>query len=162
MTPRGRGSCEEGCTCCRVLWQAFARVPLQPGVVLEGWKPCAGEVLVAGAAGLALCQGMRWSLPSGSTQQLQRELKNAVCLEFFAWLITRDPAAKILCQGRCGGAQKVLLSRAKEPICGCFPALHKLVLLIPFCPFMCSHTSLEKGTGGVLTSGVSLSDFFEA
>lgn len=44
--------------------------------------------LVAGAAGLALCQGMQWSLPSGSTHQLQRELKNAVCLEFFAWLIT--------------------------------------------------------------------------
>lgn len=86
---------------------------------------------MAGAAGLALCQGMRWSLPSGSTHQLQRELKNAVCLGFFAWLITRDSAAKILCHGRCGGAQKVLLSWAEEQIAGCFPALRKLVLLLP-------------------------------
>lgn len=57
---------------------------------------------MAGAAGLAFCQGMQWSLPSGSTHQLQREFKNAVRLGFFAWLITRDHrAAEILCHGRC-------------------------------------------------------------
>lgn len=37
---------------------------------------------VAGAAGLTLCQGKQWSLPSGSSCQLQRQLKNAVCLGF--------------------------------------------------------------------------------
>lgn len=114
---------------------------------------------MAGAAGLALCQGMRWSLPSGSTHQLQRELKNAVCLGFFAWLITRDSAAKILCHGPCGDAQKVLLSWAEEQIAGCFPALRKLVLLLP--SVLCAVTPAQKKERGVLTSGVSLSDFFD-
>lgn len=66
------------------------RVPCSQEWCWEGGSPVPGEQEplgfsgpVAGAASLAVCQGMQQSLPSGSSHQLQRELKSAVCLGFF-------------------------------------------------------------------------------